>query len=304
MSLKLKLCELHVRLQATSSGKLPRYTGGLFRSVTGMHLVSNHCIKETKDCEGCDVLKECTYGYLFEPNTTAVHHHASKEMHFLPPHFIIDPAPVPSGSISPGDELTMKLTFFEADDVQVLDFIEALGMACESGIGSERVTFEIMDFTTVMPDKKRYQDEVVIENREWHSGASVPRAFWLQATSPVRLQRKGSILKAVTADDIVHAIVRRSKQTQLLWSDEKVSPAYQVKEEHYSVTFFDHHWYAQKRYSASQKKEVPLDGVEWQMKLTVHDPELAMLLHYGSVVHFGKQTVFGLGSYEVWERIN
>ena len=64
----------------------------------------------------------------------------------------------------------------------------------------------------------------------------------------------------------------------------------------HSVALRDVAW---TRWSNRQKKTVPLDGVTGQFVLEAVPPALQPFLHYGQWLHVGKNSMLGLGQYQI-----
>jgi len=62
----LAVSALELRLQAQGPMRLPEYAGALLRGGFGKYLRELVCRTGAHRCEGCEFLKSCAYGVVFE----------------------------------------------------------------------------------------------------------------------------------------------------------------------------------------------------------------------------------------------
>lgn len=310
MELNLQTTELNFHITFQKSGMLPDYPGSILRSTVGLHLFEQSCIVEEKNCENCRYQIECPYGFLYEPNTKWQYTYAADHLHFLPPHYLFE-APALQQEVRKGSVYQFKVKLFQADRPIIKAVIAAVYSSGKSGLGTERVQFSVDAVTQRLENGTEIEDDHDFkqEERTWQlDKRPVNKRIVIQSKSPIRLQKKGKLLKQASAKDFFQALARRTVQTQMLWNqgdpieDQEILGAVSQLEDK-NVCEWDSTFYQQKRYSRSQGKEVSLHGQMIKGVFDIHDDRLIQLLRYGSYVHLGKQTAFGLGHYEVWMRM-
>ena len=135
-------------------------------------------------------------------------------------------------------------------------------------------------------------------------GQSNAQSMHIQLLGHTRLQQHGQILSAQgwTAPLWFMALLRRYTLMQeayqlplpsINWQE--LSPLVAQLTWH-SVALRDVHW---TRWSNRQKKTVPLDGVTGQFVLQAVPPALQPYLHHGQWLHMGKNSMLGLGQYQI-----
>ena len=310
MDLQLNTMEVEFRITFQKSGMLPVYPGSLLRSVIGRHLFEQSCIVDDKNCELCRYQTECPYGFLYEPNSKWQHKHASQQMHFLPPHYVLA-TPELAHPVAKGQLYVFSVKFFQADSFMISSFIKAVHATGKSGIGADRITFTVDEVHQKLENGIDIENprSIQTEERKWANSYSGKSLLHIRALSPVRLQQKGKMIRKVSFDDFLQAVKRRVMQTQFIWREHDIGASHSLQsdmiyQESYKELSWESKYIRQKRFSRSQEKEIPLDGVIFQGQVQTDNNDLIELLRYGSYVQIGKQTAFGLGNYQMWLKID
>ncbi len=236
-------------------GPAPGPPATVWRSVLGRALRGSVCITDQASCTGCLLRRTCAYPRLFEPDTP------SRE----PPFGTSPPPPTPYSLCSeaaPG-ATHLQLRLFGGWAVGMTPLLLAvLSRAGKRGLGRERRCY-VLTGVESLAATGHWQpwDSAELPNG-LPTAPPCPARTEIILVSPLRLQRAGRILSAqeITARDFGLALLRRIQL--LCWAhseDTAPTPPLNALDE-LRLLRTDLHRQPGTRYSAHQRRNVPLDG--------------------------------------------
>lgn len=195
------------------------------------------------------------------------------------------------------------------------EIIMAMVLFGRAGIGKDQSPFYIKRITMMRPPFYK----VICDNGEWVSqiesttwsqveGAitSFPEKIKLDFKTPLRLKVNGAYQQDVPFTCLVENIARRVKSIlhyhqgitlPTTFVEEMTQKAMEVEEVYRRFSRKSY-----KRYSTRQEKTVYLDGIEgFSIVKGAAIQELFPLLYVGQFLHVGKQSMFGLGQYDLFQ---
>jgi len=210
------------------------------------------------------------------------------------PRYIIRPAPF-DPNMAPA--LDWILFSVKRSDEQLL--WRAWDIACGMGLGKYRKPFAIEDRMVLSPNNECQNGSWTLADANWPligDPASTPCV--LRADVPMRLIKRGQLIKSPDFTDLMVASIRRiSGLAGLNRGDQYASLVRTLKQESQEV--IADNWVGERcnlvRWSASQQKEVELFGVAGSIALPQGPGHLWPLLSASQWIHLGKGTVYGMG---------
>lgn len=300
-TMPLTYIRLHFSIRAVDSMQLGKYPAMTIRGGLGYALRDLAC-----ECRRKQHDANCLYAKLYEEKQGEtvqgtyipyvrpfVIHTGVNEIHTYKKHMTYQ----------------FSLTLFgEATKAYDL-FILAMQQFGKSGIGEKKSPFTVVEVTAEqlhlpqlvfhqnrllrIPSPQRIVDQPVL-----------PADVYVRFTTPVRLQVKGKNQHVVTLPELFQNIVRRLRSLLYFHCDayylsEKLEATVMQHVERATIEDEDFYYVQYKRFSTRQKSMQLIDGTEGSFYAYDLHESLVQLLLMGQVVHVGKQTVFGLGRYEV-----
>lgn len=281
----------------------------VMRSMLGKNLRSMCCISKTSVCGQCLYNKTCVYSYIFEtclppenqtlPGRNRGSHPFSLSIEKLQRE-------------NPVDDYSFVLTLF-GKTVDYLPYIYAAFVrAGQSGIFKARSQFEIL---SVIANKKNllidqnHLDTVntppyicVVDNKETPQSGEI----LIELKSPLRFKVQGKFTLDFTAQDFFNCLYRRAKTLCSLYgeiSETEIEGKY-VPSPSLKITEKKLKWIDFKHYSARQKTQMELGGIVGSFKIEGEFSEFEMgLLRMNRIAGAGKNTNFGLGQIDFWEKM-
>ncbi|OCS91021.1 CRISPR system precrRNA processing endoribonuclease RAMP protein Cas6 [Caryophanon latum] len=188
-------------------------------------------------------------------------------------------------------------------------FILAMQHFGEAGIGEKKSPFTVVE---VKAEQHHMSQLVFHQNRLLRIPAPqriadqplLPADVYVRFTTPLRLQVQGKNQHVVTLPELFQNIVRRLRSLLYFHCEGYYLPS-SVEEvllryaERATIEEADFYYVQYKRFSTRQKNMQRIDGTEGSFYAYDLHEVLVQLLLIGQVMHVGKQTVFGLGRYEV-----
>ena len=281
-----------VHIRAINSIEMPEYAGSALRGAFGHALKDSACLSaaQNKGKCVCRVEDACVYQQLFAP--LAQQSQALSRHYTVAPPLIIEAHAMPS-KLEPEQHAYFDVTCIGQQANAQWPIIQlALQKALKKGIGwrhPERGSAQLLAVNTLTVPEMEAQS-----TDDWH----------IQLLSHTRLQHQGHILKAQEweASHWFMALMRRYTLMQEAYqlplpqvNWQKLAPLISQLSWH-SVDLHDVEW---TRWSNRQKQTVPLNGVIGTFVLESVPPALQPYVYYGQWLHVGKNSMFGLGQYQV-----
>ena len=284
------------------------------RSVLGYNLRSMSCIAHKTTCPDCQYKGTCAYSYIFETIVSPendIHTGTNRASHpYAFTHF--DYTAIQKDCNYSEASFSMALLGHAID---FLPYIYAsFYKAGKTGLFKERIKYEILDVSicgnSILIDENNLQMD--FKRQQWKyltrqdSNKHEHRQILVELKSPMRFKAHGKYTIDFSEKDFMGALFRRLKTCCLLYgtfSDDFLAGNKYLLSE--SVTIKDKklQWYDSTHYSARQKKAMELGGIlgSFMMQGDFSDFDLA-LLDFAKKFNAGKNTNFGLGQIDFWER--
>lgn len=306
------------RIEASLGGdlKLPDHAGSMLRGVFGHALRRTACMTGLKDCVSCPLRLTCPYPALFE--APAPHPHRHRSLTSAPNPYVIVPPKWGERVLSADEPLIFHMCLFGQALDRLPFVIHAWRQALGRGIGRDRVrafvtriiaengstescifdaaegTIEPHDIVPVSPLSKPGE-----ENLDWA----------LVFETPYRTQEQGVPLgcNVITPRRLIADIIRRARLIADFHGSARMDPhltdVWPVDDWLTMADVLIHHrelhWQEWRRYSARQKRGMNIGGLRGRWIWRSVPPALLALLRLGSLMHVGKETVFGFGRLRV-----
>ncbi len=318
----LPLLVLRFSLTTLMAAYLPPYKGDILRRALLWHLGPLWCQASGHCHGGCQQPSTCLFGRLL---SLPSHGEWANSMQKLigdtpPPAYVLWDRQDRRCAFKVGETLQFELTLIgEMAIQQQAAFVAALQVACERGLGREKLKAQLVkveviagpDVTpqTVMMDGiwKDATAEPVILNYQnaltWVARQAETRRLKLHFLNPLKVKMRGEVMQTPDFVAVMRAVVRRLRILSQVhgaseWPREAWGPlldmAEQVRLEHHEIA-----WVETERHS--RQGVMPLDGLigqAWYVASVDLRP-LLPALWLGQWVHIGKATVWGNGRYAV-----
>lgn len=306
--------EIEFHLRAITEINLPPYKGGVLRGALGQALRKLSCNCREFQSDSNSPKHICAYGYLM---ATSVFH-SSKTSAQSPPHpLILEPPVERKGFYAPGEELSLKAVLIGKAINYLTYILLAVQRMGQAGVGRDRGKF-VLDRVEAVDLKGR---ETIYSDNEPLLSTSLPQIRWqdivdqvfslgnvesitLEFITPVRLKKSGGLVdgKGVDFTLVMAALLRRISRLNRYYceTDERLDfEDLMGTAERVTIADSDLRWYDWTRYSAAQLRTMKLGGLLGYITFTGDLLPFLPYLILGSHIHIGKNTVFGLGKYEV-----
>ncbi len=310
---KLTLHKFSFELLTESETSLPAFKGSMFRGAFGWALRNAVCVTRQKTCDNCLLRDNCSYFQTFE---TEIKEHSLdflKGVKKTPHPFVIEPPDAKKRFYKQNESLTVNLLIF-GDAIKYFPFfVYAFQKMGEKGIGYKRDKFKLISITNIIPDgkplevfdskrntlKTEYQ-EITEEDILKEKPLSANK-ITLQFVTPLRLQNKGKVIRnrnQITPEMLIAAEERRTQIVSLLLCE---NPPFEItkKPADIKITKNNLNYVNVYRYSNRQKSKMEMGGFLGEITLEGSLEETLPLLYLAEELHLGKNTVFGLGKYNV-----
>ncbi len=281
---------MHIR--ANSNIELPEYAGSVLRGAFGHALKDSACLSAAQHRGQCRCQTEdgCVYQQLFTP--VAQESLALERSYTAATPLIIEAHAMPN-RLEPGQHAYFEVTCIGQQANAQWPIIQlALQKALRNGIGwrlPDRGSAQLLAVNTL----------VAPESEPLPSGDC-----HIHLLGHTRLQHQGQILSAQQWEAPLWFMALLRRYTLMQEAYQLPLPSINWQElstlvsqlTWHSVALRDVAW---TRWSNRQKKTVPLDGVTGQFVLEAVPPALQPFLHYGQWLHVGKNSMLGLGQYQI-----
>lgn len=279
----------------------------LFRSVLGMNLHRMACISsKAKNCFECNFNKTCAYSVIFE---SIVDKREDKipgiEMKSSHPYVLSLKKEILLNK--PIKELELVVTVIGKYISYFPYILGAIRNAGDKGISRDREKFEIIDVS--VDGDSIYDGENLNMDfpfKTWNfenQGQEKKGNLLIQLKSPLRYKSQGHYVNEPSSLDFFQALFRRMKTLCYFFGE---SAEEEMKKESIisEITERNLSWVDYEHYSARQKDSMQLGGMTGSFVLTgpLSTMELS-LLKGARLFGAGKNTNFGLGQLDYWERM-
>jgi len=274
----LKWLKMDIMVENTLD-KPPFFVGSMFRGAFGMALKRVVCINPTYRCEGCFVAKECLYHQFYEEKN--VEH------------------PFRFGITLQPRNLDFSLYLFEDATKSLPYVLSAIKKAFEEqGLGKTRNKMRIRQIAvgrTIVYDGKAFLPLEGVTESELKDDSFCPD-IEIEFTMPLRIKENNRFARERVQ---LHTLINNIHGRYRILKGEKPQKLnYRVEGE---ISEQKMRYVEMCRYSNRQRQQMNMGGIKGTMKIKGLDEQSYRYLRIGEIIGAGKQTVFGLGSYEVKE---
>ena len=276
-------------IEATKPMAWPHFAGSSLRGAFGRALRQAACITGQDKCGGCPLRNSCAYGVVFDPSAPAQPLHPSFRDGL--PRYVVQPPALGACQLSAGQSQNFSVLLLP-------------GTKAHHGL-IEHILRSAVEKELFQPGLFKHL-HTQLSQVSLQAMQQVKSELTLHWQTPLRLQHKGKpIFKAQLLD--ATTLVRALQRRQLQWcqlSGQSVSYS-QAQLEAANVCTADTRlmqWHDMQRFSNTQKNKLPLGGL--MGNTTLKGPPQALqtllpLLQLGEQLHIGKETVMGLGRYQL-----
>lgn len=304
----------------------------ILRSMLGKNLRSMCCISKKSFCSECQFCRSCAYAFLFEtilPQENSALPGRNRASH----PFSLSSKNQFKNFKNPLDEYQFTITLFGKAADYLPYIYAAFVRSGQNGLFKSRTKFKIESVFTngknILIDENHL--DLDFSTDEWKCGfgkfhaiedeiaslvarndkktvlgndGSVSQIL-VNLKSPLRFKVQGKYTADFSAADFMNCIFRRAKTLCTLYGDisEDEKNLWKISTGGIEITERNLCWQDERHYSARQQKAMELGGVLGTFKIegNFSDAEIA-LLKFAEIAGAGKNTNFGLGQVEVWER--
>lgn len=321
----LKLVRLRFTAVALSPMDLGGFPGSTLRSALGARLRELVCITKLDNCTGCAMHTQCAYPQLFETtgNSSSQQVKTGKNRPLAgfenapKPYVIHFPGPVKQ-RIALHERFTFDIILFGQYALYVPHLVQAIQNVQHSGLGKHRKQgsgrFVITALDHVHPHKltplldetdgqlKALPQSSTITS--WVSDKAPAKRVNLKFLTPLRLRKKKQWVGAaqLEADDVIESVCRRVSLMAHFYGTSSFPKTKPFKPGTHDIVLTNKRlrWSAQNRYSARQKRAMPMDGIVGDIELSgTQIDNLIPWLQIGALLHIGKGATMGMGQYTI-----
>lgn len=297
-------------LEALEDMKLPEYKGSMFRGAFGITFRRIVCITKQQECNGCILAGNCSYFKVFETELQGHNIPFLKGVEKVPHPFLLNPPADTRRDYKKGDRLEVELVLF-GEIVNLLPFfVITFGKLGETGISYKRSKLKLVSVQALEPgggtreiyDPASGSLDLTAEPLTLPGDASGSASAEVTFITPMRLQEKGRIItnsSYFSPESFFRNLQRRYLLISHFYCGGNLTypdpfDATGLKVESSSLVYKD--W---ERYSNRQKQKMSLGGLTGSVVINGTNEFFNRLLHAGTHINAGKNTVFGLGKMKV-----
>lgn len=290
---------LATTIEATQTVAWPHFAGSTLRGAFGRALRQAACVTGRQQCDGCPLRGSCAYGVVFDPAPAAQALHPSFRDGL--PRYLVQPPALGACQLNPGQTQSFTLLLLPGAQAHQQLIEHTLRAATEQQLmhaGQFKLQHIHTDDSPLQGQHPEPAPDQSTTTKLLHTT--------LRWATPLRLQHQGKPVfkpQELDAPALVRALLRR----QLQWCQLSAQnpPDAQTALQAASACQLDTRnlqWHDIQRHSSSQSQKLPLGGLVGSA--TLQGPAHAMhtlqpLLKLGEQLHIGKETVMGLGRYQL-----
>jgi hypothetical protein len=304
----------------TSAVHLQDYAGSMLRGAFGHAFRQLSCMTKARDCQGCDMVAVCPFAQVFSPYEIPREHSAFQTLQQLPVNFVIEPPQRGARHYAEGELLIFDMVLMGS----ALSYLSIIIMAWRrtflKGLGREEGKGELLDVFLINEEGQQvsiYTEDnpVIAAHRQVLTLSDTVEAetIRMKLQTPLRIEIRKQPLgaRAMTEADFFNSLIRRisllapSVGARDIPKTELHHIVRQLRQQAESVSGEKRlSWKEWTRYSGRQNQAIKLGGVIGDWHLYNVTPALQQILLIGTWLHAGKETVFGLGKYQIEPTIN
>ncbi|MDP2095896.1 MAG: CRISPR system precrRNA processing endoribonuclease RAMP protein Cas6 [Hydrogenophaga sp.] len=296
------ITRIDATLEATQTVAWPHFAGSTLRGAFGRALRRAACITGQPDCKGCALRTSCAYGVVFDPAPPAHPLHPSFNDGL--PRYLVQAPPLGACPLSPGQTQHFSLLLLPGSEAHHRLIEHILPAAVEKQLFQPGLFKLVHTQTSQTPATPQTKPEP-------SANPHAPSQITLRWLTPLRLQQQGKPLfkpQQLDATTLARALLRRQLQWRQLTQTTPPadtpadSLAHTQAAAQCTLNTHNLHWHDIQRHSGTQNQKLPLGGLIGSAQLRgPHSAlqQLLPLLQLGEHIHIGKETVMGLGRYQL-----
>lgn len=298
----LPLARLTFTARANQPMTLPPFAGSMLRGAFGHALLSFSPLPHANQ-QPCALSGRCPYCQIFAP--PPIEHVLQKFSH-MPAPYIIEPDALPQGTLPARTTWHFQLVLVGRALEHLPIIIRAFEVALKKGLGRQHTPCELLAVTQQdsliwCSDKRQCHPVQPFQPAVSQSGERAQLHF--HTPLHIRQQGRPAGQRSLTARSFLMTLARRYQlmaDTQLGNHAPQLNfPYLNDASESVHLQADNMQWQGFGRYSSRQQSRQKLAGLTGTVTLQGNLTPFAQLLHLGQWLHIGKQTVFGLGRYDL-----
>lgn len=283
----------------------------VFRSLLGKELRSMCCIAHQSKCPECMYNKTCAYAFLFETILEQSNEVVPGRNRASHPYAFTQGKQVADKTMQ---EYDFTITLF-GKAIDYLPYMYAAFVrAGQKGMFKERVPFTVQKVTANQKDILISEDQIDTNSSplsfeyDYESSTisdSLKKGEVLvELKSPLRFKVAGKYSDKFSANDFMSCLCRRMNTLCSLYGQNNQMPSDKsYSNEAIQISDKNLHWSQSSHYSARQKEAMELGGVTGTFKLTGSFTQADIkFLEFAHIANAGKNTNFGLGQIDFWNK--
>ena len=310
---KIPIYKFNFQLEALEDMNLPKYKGSMFRGAFGTAFRKSVCVTKFNTCANCLLQSQCSYFQIFETELPDNNLKILKGVKKHPHPFVIHPNTGTKRSYVKGEIFELGLTIFGSFINQFPFFLFTIIQMGKIGISYKRSQFEVLNAVNVISGDSQI---VIFKNsagklnnnykpldveEELSILTNKPSDIKIIFKTPFRVQNLSQIIynpKEITFEVFFKTVARRIMLLSALFcntdfdSFSKIELNNDVKENRLRL-------YEWERYSNRQQDKIEMNGFVGSIIFKGVSPEAVKLIKLASFMNIGKNTVFGLGEYDL-----
>ncbi|MBZ0181535.1 MAG: CRISPR system precrRNA processing endoribonuclease RAMP protein Cas6 [Melioribacteraceae bacterium] len=300
------------QLEALEDMNLPKYKGSMFRGAFGTAFRRSVCVTKLKFCDNCILKSQCSYFNIFETEIPGNNIKVLNKVKKHPHPFVLHPPLEQRREYSRGEVINLNLTIFGKYITHFPYFLLTIIKMGQSGISYKRCKLEVLNVTNLLSDhgtKIIYKNADSKLNTKYEpiNFTNILKLFpsknadiKLRFLTPLRIQNGSNIIYdkgLINFDLIFRNVLRRLNIISKLYcdSEEEINlylPDIITLENKLKLFKWE-------RYSNRQQDKIEMNGFVGSIIFKGVSPEAVKLIKLASFMNIGKNTVFGLGEYDL-----
>lgn len=281
---------------------------GLWHGVFGLHLRAQSCVVPDGACQGCLLLHQCQYSYLFSgprpPDAELMRRYDTIPV----PHALRIDRDHPE-SIRAGDELSVSMVLIGEANARLPLVIQAMAAAGQGGLGHQRGRVWLHDVTQRLPGERPPQ--LVASHGRLHEippprapePPPAPAAVRIRFLSPYKASGQANRSGGLDIGPFLMALVRRASLLQYFYTGQQLdAPFASLKSASAQARILERalHPQAASRFAARHGQRIDTGGLVGHLDLDMSGIEgLWPYLYLGQWLNVGKNASMGFGRYEL-----
>lgn len=294
---------------------IPPFPGSMLRGALGHALKKTVCTIRMQLCTECLLCNQCLYAKIFENKKETSR---SINLSSIPHPYVIEWLPKISRPYRKEERFIFSLILFGEYIQQLPYFVYAVNRMGKEGIGGKNGSGKRPAMRLEKVFHKGQQIYQKLENRlpgkipfqlstlENLPQKTQPIQLTIDMLTPLRLKEKGRFARDIDFSIFIRAVIRRLESLWKTYGDQLVDiDKNQIMPLARTIKTVskDLKWQQQKRYSNRQATSMKMDGIGGSITFEGELTPFLPIIKAAEPLHIGKSTAFGLGKYEIIEKI-